>query len=240
MGKGLSAKAEHRVVLTKGFCMDENEATVREYTKCVEEKACTEPWRGDPYSMYPRFPDYPVNMVSWTQARAYCGWLGKRLPSEAEWEWAATGPEQYKYPWGNEPEPSCELVDFTKFGAPKMRAGGDVGCNGGGPSPVGTHPKGDRVWPGGHLHDLAGNVWEWVEDSYEPYAPDLATDPVVRAETAVHALRGGGWNRSYAGMQVTYRAAADFGYKVPALGMRCVTGDPFTTPPPLSKKKGGS
>jgi formylglycine-generating enzyme required for sulfatase activity len=232
MGRGI--KGEHRVVLTHGFCMDANEATVRDYVKCMDAGACKEPWRGDPYSTYPSKLDYPVNMVSWTKARAYCAWAGKRLPTEAEWEWAATGPDQTTYPWGNEPEPSCEYVDYTKFGAPKWQAGADVGCGGGGPSPVGSHPKGDKVWPGGAIHDLAGNLWEWVEDSYVPYPPEAATvaDPVVRQDSTIHGLRGGGWNRSYAAMVVTYRGAAHYGYQVPALGFRCVRGEPLATPSP--------
>jgi formylglycine-generating enzyme required for sulfatase activity len=158
MGKGI--KGEHRVVLTHGFCMDASEVSVREYTQCITAGACKEPWRGDPWSTYPAKLDYPVNMVSWVKSHAYCAWAGKRLPTEAEWEWAATGPDQTRYPWGDEPEPSCDYVDYTKFGAPKWAAGADVGCGGGGPSPVGSHPKGDKVWPGGALHDLAGNVWE--------------------------------------------------------------------------------
>jgi formylglycine-generating enzyme required for sulfatase activity len=230
MGKGI--KGEHRVVLTHGFCMDANEVTVREYTRCIEAGACREPWRGDPWSTYPAKLDEPVNMVSWTKSHAYCVWAGGRLPSEAEWEWAATGPDQTTYPWGNEPEPSCEYVDYTKYGAPKWAAGADVGCGGGGPSPVGTHPKGDKVWPGGNLHDMAGNVWEWVEDSFIPYSTDPQTDPVVRQDSSVHGIRGGGWNRSYAGMVVTYRGAATFTYQVPALGVRCVRGEPFATPSP--------
>jgi formylglycine-generating enzyme required for sulfatase activity len=230
MSKGLPH--EHRVVLRNGFCMDADEVSVRAYTKCVEAGACKEPWRGDPYSMYPAKPDYPVNLVSWTKAHAYCAWAGKRLPTEAEWEWTATGPDQTRYPWGNEPEPSCEYVDYTKFGAPKWMAGADVGCGGGGPSPVGAHPKGDRVWPGGAVHDLAGNVWEWVEDSFGPLPKDEQADPVVRNTTASHVIRGGGWNRSYAAMVVTYRGAAHFGYQVPALGFRCVRGEPLPTPSP--------
>jgi formylglycine-generating enzyme required for sulfatase activity len=230
MGKGI--KGEHRVVLTHGFCLDAGEVTVREYLKCVEAGACKEPWRGDPYSTYPSKPDYPVNMVSWTKAHAYCAWAGKRLPTEAEWEWAATGPDQTRYPWGDEPEPSCEYVDYTKFGAPKWAAGADVGCGGGGPSPVGSHPKGDKVWPAGALHDMSGNVWEWVEDAFLPYSSEPATDPVVRQESAVHGLRGGGWNRSYAAMVVTYRGAAHYGYQVPALGFRCVRGEPLASPSP--------
>jgi formylglycine-generating enzyme required for sulfatase activity len=228
MAKGLPAT--HRVVLSRGFCVDESEVTVREYARCVESGACKEPWRGDPYSTYPSKLDEPVNLVNWSKARAYCAWAGKRLPSEAEWEWAATGPEQYRYPWGNEPEPSCELCDYTKFGAPKWVAGGDIGCGGGGPSPVGSHPKGDRIWPGGAIHDLAGNVWEWVEDSYAPLGGDTVTDPAVHLETSLHVIRGGGWNRSYAAMAVTYRGAADASYQVPALGFRCVRDEP--QPPP--------
>lgn len=225
-------KGAHRVVLTHPFCMDANEATVRDFTACVDAGACKEPWRGDPYSTYPAKLDEPVDLVSWPKAHAYCEWAGKRLPTEAEWEWAATGPEQYRYPWGNEPDPSCEYVDYTKFGAPKWEAGGDIGCGGGGPSPVGTHPKGDRVWPGGAIHDLAGNVWEWVEDAYAPLSNDDVSDPVVRRDAPVHVIRGGGWNRSYAAMVVTYRGAAHYTYQVPALGFRCVRGEPLPTPSP--------
>jgi formylglycine-generating enzyme required for sulfatase activity len=230
MAKGL--KGAHKVVLTHGFCMDQTEVTVREYARCVEAGVCKEPWRGDPYSTYPTKLDEPVDLVSWPKAHAFCEWAGKRLPTEAEWEWAATGPEQYRYPWGNEPEPSCEMCDYTKFGAPKWEAGGDIGCGGGGPSPVGTHPKGDRIWPGGKIHDLAGNVWEWVEDAFAPLASDPVVDPVVRLDVSVHAIRGGGWNRSYAAMVVTYRGAAHYTYQVPALGFRCVRGEPLATPSP--------
>jgi formylglycine-generating enzyme required for sulfatase activity len=230
MGKGI--KGEHRVVLTHGFCVDASEVTVRAYAACVEAGACKEPWRGDPWSMYPTKLDYPVNMVSWVKAHAYCAWAGERLPTEAEWEWAATGAEQSRYPWGDAPEPSCDYVDYTKYGAPKWAAGADVGCGGGGPSPTGAHPKGDKVWPGGAVHDLAGNVWEWVEDSFLPYASEAQTDPVVRQPSAVHGLRGGGWNRSYAAMVVTYRGAAHFSYQVPALGFRCVRAEPLATPSP--------
>ncbi len=230
MGKGL--KGEHRVILTHGFCIDSSEVTVREFAACVDAGVCKEPWRGDPYSMYPGRLDYPVNMVSWAKAHAYCGWAAKRLPTEAEWEWAATGPDQTRYPWGDEPEPSCEYVDYTRFGAPKWAAGADVGCDGGGPSPVGSHPKGDKVWPGGAVHDLAGNVWEWVEDSFGRFPREPQTDPVVRSDVAVHALRGGGWNRSYAAMVVTYRGAAHYTYQVPALGFRCVRGEALASPSP--------
>jgi formylglycine-generating enzyme required for sulfatase activity len=231
-------KGAHRVVLTRPFCMDATEVTVGAYKKCVDAGVCKEPWRFDPYSMYPDHDDYPVNLVSWSKSRVYCAWVSKRLPTEAEWEWAATGPDQRKYAWGNAPEPDCEHADFTKFGAPRSQAGGDVGCHGGGPSPVGAHPKGDRIWEGGALHDIAGNVWEWVEDSLSAFSGKDAVDPLVRDENSpMHPLRGGAWNRSYGGMEITFRASAVYNYQVPGVGFRCVRGAPHPSEPPAHAQK---
>jgi formylglycine-generating enzyme required for sulfatase activity len=240
MGRSIRGPTDpaHRVVLTHAYCLDETEVTVRAYKECVDAGKCVLPYQGDQFASYPRFPDQPVNMVSWDKARAYCEWVGKRLPTEAEWEWAATGPEATKYPWGDAPEPSCgvELADYTPFGAPKSNPGGDVGCFGGGPSDVKAHPKGAKRWPGGVLYDLAGNVWEWTEDSYAPYSPDAVTDPLVRGETAIHAIRGGGWNRPAKALQGAFRGSAIHTYQVPGLGFRCALGEPHPTPPPRLKK----
>lgn len=235
MGRGLRGETDkpHRVVLTRGYCVDATEVTVRAYQRCVEAGTCKLPFQGDRFATYPRFPDHPVNMVNWEKARAYCAWVDKRLPTEAEWEWAAAGPEGHRWPWGEGPEPACgETADFTPFGAPKSNPGGDVGCLGGGTSPVGAHPKGARRWPGGELHDLAGNVWEWTEDSYAPYSTDAATDPLVRVESANHAIRGGGWNRPARALQTRFRGSAIYSYQVPALGFRCAKGGEHATAPP--------
>jgi formylglycine-generating enzyme required for sulfatase activity len=236
MGRGDRGKTDrpHRVMLTRGFCMDSTEVTVHAYQACVEAGACQLPFLGDLFVTYPKHPDHPVNMVNWLKARAFCGWAGKRLPTEAEWEWAATGPEGSRYPWGDGPEPVCgaELADFTPLGAPKSNPGGDVGCFGGGPSPVKAHPKGARRWPDGLIYDLAGNVWEWTEDSYEPYPTEDQVDPLVRRETSNHAIRGGGWNRPPRALQGWFRGSATHRYQVPGLGFRCVRGAPHPTPPP--------
>jgi formylglycine-generating enzyme required for sulfatase activity len=94
---------------------------------------------------------------------------------------------------------------------------------------VGTHPKGDRIWSGKPVSDLAGNVWEWAEDSYVRAASSKVklVDPIVHNASPVHVLRGGAWNRSYAAMEVTYRAAAIEKYQVPGIGIRCVRGAPL-------------
>ena len=113
---------------------------------------------------------------------------------------------------------------------------GSTQTGGGGPSPVGSHPKGDKIWPGGELHDLAGNVWEWVEDSFAPYSTDAQTDPVVRQKNDVHGLRGGGWNRPATALTTYAREAAHYEYRVPGLGFRCARGEPHATPPPRQKK----
>jgi formylglycine-generating enzyme required for sulfatase activity len=211
------------VSLTKPFCLDETEVTAAAYAKCVDDGACKKAGHGDRWASFRRFPEHPINLVGWTQAKNYCEKQGKALPTEAQWEWAASGGDGREWPWGNEP-PTCQngLMDFTPGGAPKSTPGGDVGCHGGGPSPVRSHPKGARTWPSGTIYDLGGNVWEWTLDSFGPYSKEPQTDPlVVNPKTLVHSIRGGGWNRSAIGCTTWFRAAAVDNYHVPGLGFRC-------------------
>jgi formylglycine-generating enzyme required for sulfatase activity len=218
-GKGL-ADAPHKVVLTKPFCMDRTEVTAGAMKKCVEEKGCAAPQRTDTWVTYPNKPDHPVNLVDWPMAKFYCEQYEQSLPTEAQWEWAATGGDGRTWPWGEE-EPTCEHMDFTK--SILVSPGGDSGCHGGGPSKVQTHLKGDRIWPAGPIHDLAGNVWEWVIDSYIPYSGKDEVDPVhERSNIGTRVLRGGGWNRSGRGCMAAFRGGAIKTYKVPGLGFRCV------------------
>ena len=213
----------HLVVLTHPFCMDETEVTAGAYEKCVDKGECPAPGSGDPWATWKKHPDYPQNLVSWIKAKNYCEKQGKSLPTEAQWEWAATGGDGRDFPWGKE-QPDCEFMDYTPTGAPKWSPGGDWGCHGGGPSAVKTHPKGARDLPTGKIYDLAGNVWEWTLDTFASHPADKQVDPVVPVKpgAAVHTIRGGGWNRPAAGCNSWYRGGAIETYQVPGLGFRCV------------------
>ena len=133
--------------------------------------------------------DHPVTHVSWNDARAYCEWSGTRLPSEAEWEFAARGGlEGAQYPWGDELEPAGQHrmnVFQGEFPAHNTRADGWDGT-----SPAGAYP------PNGYgLFDTTGNVWEWCADRFSPaaYANSPAADPRGPETGDQRVIRGGSY-----------------------------------------------
>jgi len=224
---------KHTVILSRPFCMDATEVTVAAYRKCVDSGKCTVPQLNDINSNYREQyhrDDHPLNMVNFEQSTNYCATRGQALPTEAQWEWAAGHGDGRTWPWGNEPDPTCEneRADFTPGGAPHSDPAGDVGCHGGGTSKVKAHPLGKTSWPDGDLFDLAGNVWEWTADCYLPYEKGPVTDPSPQSHPSLHgqcyvrSLRGGGWNRSKTALKVYWRAASKKTYRVPGLGFRCV------------------
>jgi formylglycine-generating enzyme required for sulfatase activity len=161
----------------------------------------------------------PVVQVTWTAARRYCQAQGKRLPTEAEWERAARGASSLAFPWGDRP-PDCGTSVFA-------RADGQT-CSspGGRDEDVGTTP-GDRSAEG--VLDLAGNVSEWVEDTFLPALPACPApcrDPVVHGERAEKSCRGGNW-----GSLAEMCRAAGRGRRAPSevshhIGFRCASSLP--------------
>jgi formylglycine-generating enzyme required for sulfatase activity len=173
-------KPRHKVFVD-GFWIDRTEVTNAQYRRCVEAGACrphtdASSWSRESYYGNPEYDDYPVVWVGWSQARAYAEWAGGRLPTEAEWEYTARGPEGATYPWGEEP-PDESLLNY--------------GSNVGDTTEVGAYPEG-ASWVG--ALDMAGNVWEWTSSLYAdyPYDPgDGREDPEAEGD---RVLRGGAFN----------------------------------------------
>jgi eukaryotic-like serine/threonine-protein kinase len=137
---------------------------------------------------------HPVVLVSWNDARAYCAWARRRLPLEAEWEKAARGTDGRIYPWGNQP-PAGDLANFADKNLPlDWPAWSDASVDDGYEftSPAGQFPSGAS--PYGVL-DMAGNVWEWVNDWYaaDTYATSPGATPLGPVSGSDKVLRGGSW-----------------------------------------------
>lgn len=185
-------RPRHSVYL-KEYWIDRYEATNADYMEFVlatgahsalddscETKGCKDGNLWDGVSFPKVISEQPVIQVSWHDADAYCRWRGKRLPTEAEWEKAARGPSGKLYPWGNEPVTRDRAVYKKKWQGIKTLA------------PVGSHPKGASIYG---VHDMAGNVWEWVSDWYQLdyYRNSPLRNPQGPPDGKYKIVRGGSW-----------------------------------------------
>ena len=224
---------QHPVTLT-GYCMDRTEVTVGAYRKCVASgkcKAAAQPGmeglcnaaRGDRQ-------DHPVNCVDWSEANAYCMWAGKRLPSEAQWEYAARGSDGRTYPWGNE-APSAKRLNAC--GSECRLLGKRLGkewtvlyeeSDGWDTTaPVGRFPAGASAFG---AMDMAGNVLEWTGDWYGAYEVGASTNPTGAKEGTFRVSRGGGWvNVDASRVRAAFRLRGEPAVRGVILGFRCARGD---------------
>ena len=199
----------HTVTL-KPFMMDYQEVTQGRYRMCVAAQACG---RARRYSGLVA-SHLPAVGVTWSQARAYCRWMGKRLPSEAEWERAARGPLGRQYPWGEEMD--CRRANFGNY----KGAGLCSALNRGMVATVGGRQKG--ATPEG-IEDLGGNVWEWVADDYTPYpkAKDGRPSRARGKGARLKVLRGGSCCSYFVMPRGANRLAFPAAYLDRDIGFRC-------------------
>jgi formylglycine-generating enzyme required for sulfatase activity len=165
------------IVYLSAFYIDKYETTNEEYQRCIDARRCDpQAYRSDRSVMGPR---QPVVAVGWDDAVRYCRFAGKRLPTEAEWEKAARGTDERRYPWGNEWHREWVNLHGPEDGFAAT-------------APVGSFPG--NVSPYG-AYDMAGNAWEWVSDFHEKryYRTSPRENPKGPAKGDRHVMRGGSW-----------------------------------------------
>jgi formylglycine-generating enzyme required for sulfatase activity len=242
-------KPSHHVMLSP-FCIDQFEVTLAKYKECSDRGACkragtTNEWAGITKHEQQVFdplcnahdPDgkakHPVNCVDWDMASHYCETqVGGRLPTEAEWEFAARGSDGRKYPWGDEIPSAAHLNGCgleclawgkkNKIEETAMYQADDRFPN---TAPVGSFPQGKSRYG---LQDVVGNVWEWVGDWHAPYpksTAEMPRDPKGPASGEERVIRGGSWNAADpAWVRPTFRFKDVPTKRSYGIGFRCAKG----------------
>lgn len=216
-----------RTLELSGFWIDQYEVTNAQFESCIVSGGCKpiavdacETWGEGGWQaaerdwVLNRFGGerYPRVCVTWYDAKDYCAWAGKRLPTEAEWEKAARGTDGRRFPWGDEPA-TCERA--------QMKEGDDVdGCGKDGTAEVGSFANAKS--PYGAL-DMAGNVHEWVLDTEDPgyYEHAPATDPAHTEGGGARVIRGGSWSSSGSWVRAANRGGFNPDVRNIYTGFRC-------------------
>lgn len=236
-------RPQHQVTLS-AFCIDVTEVTVEAYRVCVEGGKCAaahednlwpdmskrEKKLYDPLCNYgrPGRDRHPINCVDWAMAHTFCASSGRRLPTSAEWEYAARGSDGRVYPWGDEP-PSAnhlnacgkECVAWGRANREPLTGMHDQDDGFAQTAPVGSFPRGRSMFG---LDDLIGNVMEWAEDWDGAYTAEAQTDPTGPAKGVDKVIRGGAWS---AGNMVWVRPSFRFHFPPTShthgIGFRCAS-----------------
>lgn len=203
-------------VLVNNFYIDKFELTNSRYLEFVKatnhripqnpKNATRNLWQGD--TITESLADRPVINVDWADANAYCQWAGKRLPTEAEWEKAAKGTADRRFPWGNV-EPTNKHLNFNQqwIGEKTLM-------------PVGSYELGKSPFG---VYDMAGNVWEWVNDWYDAkyYEKSPAKNPTGPESGTKRVLRGSGWQNETPTVRIFTRVDSDPTIRNESTGFRC-------------------
>jgi formylglycine-generating enzyme required for sulfatase activity len=231
----------HQVKLSP-FCLDQREVTVRRYKACADAGRCREApvgvaWPGITKketilfgatcnAQYRDREEHPINCIDWNLAKSFCEAGAGRLPSEAEWEFAARGPSVTRYPWGDGP-PEVTLLNACDMACKRWGQRNDI--------PVRTLFEGIDTWPttapvgsftAGRsrldLDDIAGNVREWTADWYGPYPATVEADPRGAARGERRVVRGSAWITGDANeLPRSFRATELPAVRRHDLGFRC-------------------
>ncbi|MEK6633292.1 MAG: SUMF1/EgtB/PvdO family nonheme iron enzyme [Nitrospirota bacterium] len=203
-------------VFVNNFYIDKFELTNSRYLEFVKatnhripqnpKNATRNLWQGD--TITESLADRPVVNVDWADAQAYCQWAGKRLPTEAEWEKAAKGTADRRFPWGNV-EPTNKHLNFNQqwIGEKTLM-------------PVGSYELGKSPFG---VYDMAGNVWEWVNDWYDAkyYEKSPAKNPTGPETGTKRVLRGSGWQNETPTVRIFTRVDSDPTIRNESTGFRC-------------------
>ena len=201
-----TAEVPVRWVDVPALWSDAHEVSTRRYRLCVDAGACSPPDDPTVFNDLNRV-NHPVVGVSWRQARSYARWAVRRLPSEAEWERSARGEVTItRFPWGNDRRRELTNVWLE----PRNSVTG------------GTRPVGSFPTMGFGTTDMAGNVWEWCQDRYQPKFSDASNDGGAARQGWGRVVRGGSWRRAIDMARVSTRSWFDVVYFADDLGFRCV------------------